>query len=272
MEPAVAAVQIEKLDEKAENQILASNQTCGKLVKLQQGSSGKGIHISIHGLGSNPADMAPLTNKAANEGLSTATFAYNDMHCDHAGNSGALTAELKSLLAEFPGKTVQIETHSLGGRLALSALDNLQKDGSLPGQDIKLTMVAPPLAGFPLLNIMAPMPSFLAKLIPGGVATKDMASLSSAQSQLNQVALPGNVSTKILYGSEDNLIDYTTFGAQQMAQNLKADVYYIAGAGHYDMIKNAAEKKTEDLSRQPLTYMSSVQANQYGEWNLSGGR
>ena len=69
----------------------------------------------------------------------------------------------------------------------------------------------------------------LAKLIPGAAATRDMATLSGAQSELKGVRLPANVQTKIFYGDNDNLIDYTTKGAKQMAENLNAQVYYLAG-------------------------------------------
>jgi hypothetical protein len=265
MEPAVAAVQIEKLDEKAEGQILEQAQSCGKLIRLTKGEAGKGAHVSIHGLGSNPADMAPITNPHIDAGKATATFAYNDMHCSSVETSAVLASELKAFIADNAGQDITIETHSLGGRMAVRALDQLNQAGELGQQQVQLNMIAPPLAGFGALNLMMPLPSSVAKLIPGGAPTQDMASFSAAQSHLNQVKLPTTVQTKIFYGSEDKLIDYTTSGAEQIANNLNADVYYFAGQGHYDMISTVANKEANNPSKAPLPYMASVRQASSGE-------
>ena len=254
MESSVASVAIEKLDEAAEGNILENQQSCGKLIRLTSGIEGQGMHISIHGLGSKPADMAPLTNNAASKGLSTATFAYNDMHCNQEETSKVLASELKGLMAELPGQQLTIESHSLGGRMALAAVDQLQKSGDLGSQPLQLDLLAPPLAGYHLLNAMMPVPSLVAGLIPGALPSQDMGSLSRAQGQLDQVKLPSSVQTRIFYGSEDSLIDYTTDGAQQIAKNLGADVYYLAGQGHHDMITAKANFAGSALSNVQVAY------------------
>lgn len=257
LEPAIAAVQIEHLDEDGESKILADG-SCGKIVELSPGQPGHGAHLSIHGLGSNPADMAPLTKNAAAEGKATATFAYNDLKCDHAQNSQALAEGLQGWLARHPGEPITIETHSLGGRLALGAFHHLQSKDEMPGHHIKLNMVAPPLAGFALFNIALPLPSVLARIIPGAAPTRDLASLSTAQTQLDQLRLPANFHTKIYYGNEDALIDYTLSGADRIAENLNANVFYIADQGHYTMVPAVAQRKDSDFSTQKLHYLPSV--------------
>ena len=80
-----------------------------------------------------------------------------------------------------------------------------------------------------------------------------MATLSGAQSELKEVRLPDNVQTKIFYGDNDNLIDYTTKGAKQMAENLNAQVYYLAGE-HTTTVPSVASHRPEDFSSAPLEY------------------
>lgn len=256
--PAVAATQIETLDSKAESQLLADSQSCGKLVRLADGIEGQGVHLSIHGLGAAPADMAPLTSIAEKNGQATATFAYNTMHCDHNQNTQALAAELTGWLAEHPGEKLTIETHSLGGRMILGAIYHLQNANQMPSQDIRLNLVAPPLAGFGLFNLCLAMPGPVARLIPGAASTRDMASLSGAQKQLDEMHLPGNVKTTIYYGNDDGWIDYTTTGAARMASKLDAQVYYLADKGHYDMVDAVARATPDQLSSTPLKYLPGV--------------
>lgn len=255
--PAAAATgqqysQIEQLDEKAEQKILKESDSHGQIVRLNEGKPGKGIHLSIHGLGANPGDMAPVTNRAEAKGQATATFAYDDFHGEQGQNAQALASELKGWLAEHPGEKVTIETHSLGGRMILAAFQVLQKDGEMPTNSIRLSMISPPLAGFGLFNIAMPLGP-LAKLIPGAAATRDMATMSGAQSSLETVRLPDNVQTKIFYGDNDSWIDYTTKGAKKMAENLNAQVYYLAGE-HTTTVPTVAKHRPEDFSTTPLEY------------------
>ena len=253
-------VRIETVDEQAEGKALEEAASCGKLIRLSPGQAEQGAHLSIHGLGASPKDMAPLTQRAADQGKATATFAYNDMHCSHEENSKALASELKTWLAEHPGQRISIETHSLGGRTLMGAFHLMQQAGEMPSHSIQLSMVSPPLAGFGLFNIALPMPPALARLIPGAAATRDMASLSKAQGQLDQLRLPSNVQTKIFYGDDDNLIDYTTYGSQKIAENLGAEVYYLAGEGHYTTVPAVARGRLEDFSKTALDYQPAVRA------------
>lgn len=245
--------QIEQLTEKAEKKILKESDGQGQIVRLNEGIPGRGIHLSIHGLGAHPGDMAPLTNRAEARGQTTATFAYDDFHGDQKQNAQSLASELKGWIAEHPGEKITIDTHSLGGRTILAAFHYLQGTGEMPKAAIQLNMVSPPLAGFGLLNLALPLPIPVAKLIPGGAASRDMASGSGAQDLLETVRLPENVKTTIFYGDNDNLIDYTTKGAQKMAENLNAQVYYLAGE-HTTTVPNVAAQSLRDLSSEPLTY------------------
>ncbi|MBN9415385.1 MAG: hypothetical protein J0I12_08080 [Candidatus Eremiobacteraeota bacterium] len=244
---------IEQLTEKAERQIVKDNDGNGRIVRLNDGVQGRGLHLSIHGLGAHPGDMAPVTQRAEARGQTTATFAYNDFHGDQKQNAQSLASELKVWMAEHPGEKVTIETHSLGGRTILAAFHYLQESGEMPKTAIDLKMISPPLAGFGLLNLALPLPIPLAKLIPGAAASRDMASGSGAQELLESVRLPDNVKTTIFYGDNDNLIDYTTKGAKTMAENLNAQVYYLAGE-HTTTVPTVASHSIQDFSTEPLAY------------------
>lgn len=244
---------IEQLTEKVERQILKDNDGNGRIVRLNDGVQGRGLHLSIHGLGASPGDMAPLTQRAEARGQTTAAYAYNDFHGDQKQNAQALASELKGWMAEHPGEKVTIETHSLGGRTILAAFHYLQESGEMPTTAIDLKMIAPPLAGFGLLNLAMPLPIPVAKLIPGAAASRDMATGSGAQELLESVRLPENVQTTIFYGDNDNLINYTTRGAKQMAENLNAQVYYLAGE-HMTTVPAVASQSIGDFSSEPLPY------------------
>lgn len=244
---------IDQLTEKVERQILKESDGQGQIVRLNEGIPGRGIHLSIHGLGADPAAMAPLTQRAEARGQTTAAFAYDDFHGDQKQNAQSLASELKGWIAEHPGEKITIDTHSLGGRTILAAFHYLQESGDMPTTAIQLNMVSPPLAGFGLLNLALPLPIPVAKLIPGAAASRDMASASGAQDLLEEVRLPGNVKTTIFYGDNDGLIDYTSKGAKKMAENLNAQVYYLAGE-HKTTVPTVAAHAPEDFSVEPLVY------------------
>ena len=254
---------IEQLTEKAEKKILKESDGQGQIVRLNEGIPGRGIHLSIHGLGADPAAMAPLTHRAEARGQTTATFAYDDFHGDQKQNAQSLASELKGWIAEHPGEKITIDTHSLGGRTILAAFHYLQETGEMPKTAIQLNMVSPPLAGFGLLNLALPLPIPVAKLIPGAAASRDMGSLSGAQDLLETVRLPENVKTTIFYGDNDNLIDYTTKGAKKMAGTLNAQVYYLAGE-HKTTVPAVASQSIQDFSSEPLVYKPHQHRNRPG--------
>lgn len=244
---------IDQLTEKVEQQILHDSKSSGQIVRLNEGRPGHGIHLSIHGLGADPAAMAPLTARAEAKGQTTAAFAYDDFHGDQKNNAQALAGELKTWVAEHPGEKITIETHSLGGRMILAAFNYLQETGDMPKTSIQLSMVSPPLAGFGFCNLALPLPIPVARLIPGAAASRDMATGSGSQKQLESVRLPENVKTRIFYGDNDNLIDYTKEGARRIAENLNAEVFYLAGE-HKTTVPSVAAHSLSDFSSQPLPY------------------
>lgn len=246
--------QVQHIDNAAEKQIVKESGQCGTIVDLAPGKAGEGIHLSIHGLGASPDAMKPLDDLATKSGKATSAFAYDDMHCTQEENANSLATSLNQWVKKNPGEKITIETHSMGGRIAITALDTMNKRGTFPQQEIDLNMVSPALGGYGALNVSLAAPMGLLKMIPGAAPTHDMASLSRAQDQLEQVKLPESVETTIYYGAKDSLIDYRKDSHDTVEQNLDAEVYYIAGAGHGDTVPAVAEKSKDQLSSDPLPY------------------
>ena len=246
--------QVQQIDNKAEAALVEQSGQCGEIVDLAPGQDGKGIHLSVHGLGASPAAMKPLDDQAAGKGMATSTFAYDDMHCTQEENAANLADSMSQWVAKNPGENITIETHSMGGRIALTALDMMNKRGDFPAADIDLNMVSPALGGYGPLNVSLVAPIALLKLIPGAAPTHDMASFSNAQENLEQVKLPSNVETTIYYGTNDSLIDYRKDSHDTIEQNLNAEVYYIAGAEHGDTVPAVAAKSKDQLSAEELPY------------------
>ena len=222
-----------QIDNSQERAMLKEDCGCGEVVSIAEGQPGKGASLTIHGFASSPESMKPVDAKAQAEGQSTSTYIYKDMQgCNHRRNSKELAKEITKWAEAHPGETLNIQTHSQGGRIALGALRNLAKDNAVPENPIKLTMISPPLAGFGLANITLVTPGIMARLIPGGGPIRDMSSLSGSSRQIRRMKLPSNVETSIYYGTKDKLVNYNKRAHQKVADNLNAEVYYIAGADH----------------------------------------
>lgn len=249
------ATVVRTIDNQQESAILKEADSCGVIVQLAEGQDGNGAHLTVHGLGASPKAVKPLNDKAAEEGKDTSTFVYKDMKgCDHRQNSRTLADQLKGWAAENPDETLTIETHSQGGRVAMGALRFLQKDGEFPTNPIELNMISPPLSGFSLANIVLTAPGPLARLIPGAAPTRDMASWSGASRQIKNLKLPSSVETKIFYGSADRMVNYEKGGHERVAENLDAEVFYIAGGTHTTTVPTVANPEVGDISASPVAY------------------
>lgn len=251
-----------QIDNATESFMLSQGDECGRIVKLGDGQPGRGAHLSIHGLGTGPSAMQPLIDKAAAEGQATSTFIYDDMHCNQARVGSDLARYLRGWMSQHHGQPMTIETHSLGGRMALTALGQMARDGTLPGDVVTLNMISPPLGGFGFANICLTMPGPLARLIPGATPTRDMATWSSGQKLLEEVTLPASVHTSIFYGTNDNLIDYTKPAHATIENNLHATVYYLAGGEHTTTVPTVATTPRQNFSRQELPYEPHQRAAQ----------
>lgn len=223
-----------------QGRLLRGQEHCTAILPLSEANPQGPGYLSVHGLGTGPDAMAAVDQQALSEGRNVSTVAYREMTCSIGESGRDLAAQMAPWLQAHADHPIEITTHSLGGRIVLEALSELARDGKLPKTPIQLHLISPPLGGFGLLNLSLTMPPFLAKLIPGANPTRDLATHSGAQHRLRDIKLPDNVHTRIYYGTKDQLIDYTARDAVHVAKNLNAEVYYIAGRHHTEMVDAVA--------------------------------
>lgn len=244
------------IDNAREDQMLTQVPGCAAIVPVATGIAGAGAHLSVHGMGTGPDAMLSLNQLAAEAGKETSTVIYRDMTCTISESARDLAPYLSSWLSRNSHHSMLVETHSLGGRITLTALRQLAEEGKLPSGDIQLTMISPPLHGYGLTNLARAMPTSMARLIPGAAPSADLSSGSQAQAELESLHLPDNVHTSIYYGTKDTLINYTKPAHGQVAANLKADVYYLEGETHYTTVDAvaAARRNQKPPTKEPLPY------------------
>ena len=106
-------------------------------------SDSERLVIFIHGLNSHPQTVRRLCGLAQENGLACAEFNYpNDQAIDASGQ--LLAAELQRWKRQHPQQRISLVTHSMGGLVARTALEDPQLD---PGNVDQLIMVAPPNQG-----------------------------------------------------------------------------------------------------------------------------
>jgi len=99
--------------------------------------------VSVHGLNSGRHSMDKLMAAPRKAGFPCGTFVYpNDQAI--ADSARMLSAELKGLARDHPGRGVVLLTHSMGGLVARAALEDPKLD---PGNVRRLIMIAPPNGG-----------------------------------------------------------------------------------------------------------------------------
>lgn len=181
----------------------------------------------------SPADLQPIAETAQREGREVHTLVYDDQFRRLTDTSQELAQQLGEWLERNPGRPLQLSAHSMGSRIALGALEQLNRQGRLSGRPIQLDLLAPPLGGFASADLARlDFTGALSSMIPGIRPGYDMGSTSAFQERLESLRLPPNVSTRIFLGGRDRLIDPNTSGFQRIAANLNAEVIHLPEAGH----------------------------------------
>lgn len=217
-----------RLDEEAEARILGGRNRPGRMVQLAQGAPGAGTTLTIHGINASPADVQGLSEHAAGQGHAVHTFAYDDRFRRLEDSSADLATQLSQWMSQNPGQPLRIRAHSMGGRVALAALQQLHEEGRLTNR-VTLDLIAPPLGGFGAAN-WARL-DFLDALGPhiGGVRPgRDMGTSSPFQERLERSQIPGVV-TRIFLGEQDRLVDPRMPGFQAVAGRMRATQDYLPG-------------------------------------------
>ncbi|MCK5535344.1 hypothetical protein KAJ27_17305 [bacterium] len=225
---------IRKMDEKYEKMILGGKNKPGKLVFLSGGSSTTAI--CIHGLINSPDRVTKLDDWAKNQGYTSYTFCYDDCYRSLWDNADDLAREIERYISVNPGRKIIINTHSLGGRIALGALNYLMQRRVLSKTKFDVNLMAPPIDGFVSANI--------SKIFPGKIKMskplKDLGSKSKYQKMLAKLKLPSNVRLVIYSGGKDKIVpaDRKFF---KMVRTLNAISRYFPSDDHHTLVPTVAK-------------------------------
>jgi len=223
------------IDEAGEARILARTSTIGTLVEVNAGDPGAATRVTIHGINAAPDTVEPLNARGVKRGDRVLTFAYDDRHSRLSETSAVLARELGEWMKSNPGERLIIEAHSMGGRVLLGALNELNARGELTGP-VDVTLIAPPLAGYRSANGSRMLPGFIARAIGGAMPGKDMGTSSDYQKMLESLTLPSSVKTTIYVAANDTIAMPDSPTNVAIARNLGARFFRVDGAGHDDVI------------------------------------
>ncbi len=212
----------------------------GHLVPEVGGEPGAGMRVTIHGINDSPEGVQALTDHAAGTDQAVSSFHYDDQRRRLTDSSQDMARELGTWLDEHPGEPLTIDAHSMGSRVSLQALSQLQREGRLEGHQVELNMVAPPLTGYDRANGAANAPDVLngiAGLQPG----RDMGSESDFQHDLEAIRFDDNVRVRVFTGGRDDIVDSSTPEFREMTRHLGAEVIELPDATHTSAPRRAAE-------------------------------
>lgn len=141
---------------------------------------------------------------------------------------------LDTWLEENPNEPLQLNSHSMGTRVTLAALQLLHDAGSLEGREITVNLIAPPLTEFRATKRSRLTP-------PRSLRPKeDLESSSISQEDISQIELPPCVKVRVFLGGEDNIVspEYARQDAfQQLVQRLNAEVIRFPKANHMTILE-----------------------------------
>jgi dienelactone hydrolase len=219
--------------EEEEQEALDKNGGRATMLDLFKGKPGKGHVVSIHGINASPETMDGLHESAAAEGKGVHTIAMDDMGADLDDISSDITSEIRDLQQRYPGESITIQGHSMGGRLAADVARQLDQGGDLKNT-LKLELFNPMLGGTGSGNWAKLAPGPL-KNIPGVRPGVDMGSRSDFQKRLETMKLSPKVQASIKIGSEDGIVNADGKHFQNAVDGLNATVTEVPGAGHDDI-------------------------------------
>ena len=228
------------MDERFEARALGGKNKPGVLVDVAPGKPNRGLALSVHGLFEHPDNVKPLTQLGVDRGSATKTFAYDDKYRTQMNSSRDLAGQLATWVAENPNEKITLSGHSMGGRIILGAVDDLNRQGALDGRDVELNLVATPLSGYKIAEGMRAVPGFLDGVIPGARPSRGMSPSSAFQKKLDAIRFPENIRVNVFTGADDMIVK-TTPTYRDLAQQLgDQEVLEFPDADHGETISQSA--------------------------------
>ena len=227
-------------NELEEARLLAGKNKPGLLVPTHLAEGSSRTRISVHGVNASPDGLGPLLQLGATLGENASTFAYDDRFRRLEHSATDLAQALRDWRVANPGQTLVIDAHSMGGRVVLAALAQIEDLASYG--PVELNLVAVPLAGYGSANWSRLTPGFLRDSIPVARPSLDMGSRSRFQKRLDQVVLPENVCTTIYVAGQDEVVDGADAHPTHIVNNLAAKVVHLPEVGHVSILGEVASR------------------------------
>ena len=234
---------VKSVNELGEAMRLADDKDGGKLVPLAEGRPDRPMTVTVHGIHASPDTVRSLSGRAAEAGDKVGSFAYDDTGQGLEKTSHAFAKDIGKWLEQNPGRTLRVDAHSMGARVALRGLDILAKEGKLKGRKVEFNIVASAIDGdwrADLMGLAAPMPGLKPVLDAALPSSRDMMSNSAFQQRLDQITLPENVDTRIFTGGEDGSVSDGGGHFQAMSNRLNAVRVHFPQATHDSAVEAAA--------------------------------
>ena len=238
---ASGAAKVPSVDELREGMIAGTEKDGARLVSLAEGRKDRPMTVTIHGINASPDTVRSLSSRAAAAGDAVRTLAYDDRGKGLETTSQGLASDLGQWLAENPGRTLRMDAHSMGGRVALRALDLLRRQGKLSGRKVELNLIASPINGIAGANALHVAPPIVGDIVRGalGPSSSDMAPMSEFQDRLDEVRFPTNVQVRVFTGGNDGVVSADA-DFERLAGQLQAMRVHFPDADHDTAVGMAA--------------------------------
>ncbi|HSE41613.1 MAG TPA: alpha/beta hydrolase [Acidobacteriota bacterium] len=235
--------------EPKEERLLERTKGKGTLVELSKGQPDRPMTVTIHGIKASPTMVDSLSKRAAKAGDAVKTFAYDDKNTSLTKSSKDLAKGLHQWMKENPGRTLRIDAHSMGGRVALGALDELMKNKEsralLKDRKVELNLIASPINGLASgygASIPGNIPlagPFVREFGPYVKPGMDMTPTSDFQDRLDNLKLPKNVKVRAFISDKDDVVNYGD-SFDKMCKQLHAKKVYLHNSDHVSAPDDAA--------------------------------
>ncbi len=226
------------VDEARERLIVGAKNAPGVLVEAGHGDPAIATVVLVHGINSAPDQLAPLTAAAAARGGSVLLFAYDDRFRTLEADADDLAEGLATVIRLSEGAPISIKAHSMGARIVLLALDELQSRGRLVGAGpIDIELIAPPLGGVAAADLARFSPGFIGGWIGGVRPGRGMGPGSPVQKRIEAVHLPPCIKVTVFIAGQDRLVDPGATRFRKVVVGLHAEVVTVARANHTSILK-----------------------------------
>ncbi len=225
----------ESIDNETETTSLAREKSSPLKTIWQLGRKGR-IVFTVHGIRGAPADLDPIHAKVAARSREISTFLYADEGVDLDEASEVLGQEIVERLGQSPGSPpVEIYAHSMGARLAVSAL--MRQAEALKGYSIRLTLIAPMLGGSEQA-VGAQSAFWPLNVVPAVQLAQDMDPAGDFQRALENFRPSPKLRAAILRGGQDEIVPLNR-AYRQVVRALNAPERVLPGADHVSIIEQS---------------------------------